>query len=101
MTDIAQQPATERIARVLAGHALSPNGDGPQGSERAVSDQVDAVWRDELDRALAVLKTLREPTKMMVAAGEAEAMDGDAAEVWSAMVRAAIDEHVRAMQPAL
>jgi hypothetical protein len=28
-------------------------------------------------------------------------VDGDAADVWAAMVRAAIDEHVRAMQPAL
>ena len=100
MTEISQQPATERIARVLAGHALSPNGDGPQGAERAVSTEVEAHWREELDRALAVLKTLREPSKMMVAAGEAEA-GGDAADVWSAMVRAAIDDHVRAMQPAL
>lgn len=99
MTDIAQQPASERIARVLAGHALSPNGTGPQGAERAVSIEVDAHWREELERALAVLKTLREPTRMMVAAGEAE--EHDAAEIWNAMVRAAIDEHIRAVQPAL
>ena len=99
MTDISQQPATERIARVIASHALSPNGDGPGWSDRPVSAEVDAHWREDLDRALAVLKTLREPTRMMVAAGEAE--EHDAAAIWNAMVRAAIDEHVRAIQPAV
>ncbi|MGK6320139.1 MULTISPECIES: hypothetical protein [Sphingomonas] len=90
MTDIAETPPAVRIARVIAAAALSPNAEGPQGSERPVSDAVDDAWRLEVDRARAILRTLREPTRTMVAAGNAAR--GDAAEVWSAMVRAAIEE---------
>jgi hypothetical protein len=90
MTDIAEQPAAERIARVIAAIPLSPNAEGPQGSDRPVADAVDDAWRGELDRAVAVLKTLREPTRAMVEAGRAAG--NDPAEVWSAMVRTAIDE---------
>jgi hypothetical protein len=92
MTDIAVTSPVERIARVIAAEALSPNGEGPDWSERgAVSDQVDSVWRQEVDRAVAVLRTLREPTPEMVEAGRA-AGEGPA-EVWSAMVRAALEQH--------
>lgn len=93
MTDIAVTSPVERIARVIAAEALSPNGEGPDWSERgAVSDQVDSVWRQEVDRALAVLRTLREATPEMVEAGRAAG--SDPAEIWSAMVRAALDQHV-------
>ena len=92
MTDIAVTSPVERIARVIAAEALSPNGEGPDWSERgAVSDQVDSAWRQEVDRAVAVLRTLREPTPEMVEAGRASG--GDPAEVWSAMVRAALEQH--------
>lgn len=91
MTDIAVTSPVERIARVIAAEALSPNGEGPQGSERAVSEQVESRWRDEVTRALAVLRTLREPTPEMVEAGNAAG--GGAAAIWNAMVRAAIDHH--------
>src|SRR5688572_17800274 len=92
MTDISVTSPVERIARVIAAEALSPNGEGPDWSERgAVSDQVDAVWRQEVDRAVAVLRTLREPTPEMVEAGRAAG--GDPAGMWNAMVRAALDQH--------
>ena len=92
MTDIAILSPVERIARVLAAQALSPNGEGPDWSERgAVSDQVDAVWRQEIDRAVAVLRTLREPTPEMVEAGRAAG--SDPAEIWNLMVRAAVEQH--------
>ena len=90
MTDVAITSAVERIARVLAAEALSPNADGPQGSDIAVSAAVDLRWKAELDRAAAVLRTLREPTAEMVDAGRNAG--GDAADMWSAMVRAALGE---------
>ena len=90
MTDIAVLSPVERIARVIAAEALSPNAEGADWPERgAVSDRVDSVWHEEVDRALAVLRTLREPTPEMVDAGRAAG--SDPAEIWSAMVRAAID----------
>ena len=85
MTDISVQSPVERIARVIAAEALSINGDGQDAS---VAGAVDAVWEAEIPRALAVLRTLREPSAEMVAAGRAAG--GDPAETWSAMVRAAI-----------
>ena len=57
-----------------------------------MSDQVDAVWRQEVDRAVAVLRTLREPTPEMVEAGRAAG--SDPAEIWNFMVRAAVEQHV-------
>jgi hypothetical protein len=95
MTDTALTSPVERIARVIAAEALSPNADGPHGSERAVSAQVDAEWSDEVARAVAILRTLREPSPEMVAAGNAAG--GDAAGIWNAMVRAAIGEHESAL----
>ena len=91
MTDIATTSAVERIARVIAAEALSPNAEGPAGSERAVSDEVEASWRSEVDRAVAVLRTLREPSPAMVEAGRAAG--SDPADIWNEMVRAALDEH--------
>lgn len=77
--DIATTSAVERIARVLAGQRLSVNAGG---TETSPSAHVDATWRDYLDDALAVLRTLREPDRAMTAAGDAA--------IWEAMVLAAI-----------
>jgi hypothetical protein len=79
----------ERVARVLAGQHYSRNahGEGPSGVPAA--DLVDLHWRDYTDDALAVLRTLREPEAEMCTAGAAAG--GDAAAIWEAMVRAAID----------
>ena len=43
----------ERIARVLAGAALSSNA---EGSDPSAGDKVDRVWREHLNQALAVLR---------------------------------------------
>ena len=51
---------------------------------------MDAVWEQELPRAMSVLRTLREPTPEMVEAGRAAG--SDPAEIWNAMVRAAIGQ---------
>jgi hypothetical protein len=85
MTDVSATSPVERIARVIAAEALSINGEGVDAS---VSGAVDAVWEQEVFRALAVLRTLREPTPDMVEAGRAAG--SDPAEIWNAMVRAAI-----------
>ena len=95
MTDISVTSPVERIARVLAAEVLSPNGEGREGTERPVSDMVDTVWKREVDRALAVLRTLREPTPEMVEAGRA--VGPEPADIWNAMVRAAIDQHADEM----
>lgn len=79
--DIATTPAAERIARVLAGQRISANAEGDRES---ASRQVDSDWRNHLDDALAVLRTLREPSQIMAAAGDPA--------VWERMVLAAIDE---------
>jgi len=91
MTDIAVTSPVERIARVIVAETLSPNGEDLGAPDRAVSDQVDSQWRAEVGRAIAILRTMREPTPDMVEAG-LQAGD-DPAEVWSAMVRAALDSH--------
>jgi hypothetical protein len=91
MTDLAVTSPVERIARVLSAETLSPNGEDQGSAERAISDQVDAQWRDEVGHALAILRTLREPTAEMVEAGHAAG--GDPAEIWNAMVRAALESH--------
>lgn len=79
---VSQLSAIERIARVLAAQRLSINADG---YEPSVSVEVDAEWRDYLDDAVAVLKTLREPDIVMANAGNAE--------VWATMVEAAIGDY--------
>lgn len=79
--DIATTPAAERIARVLAGQRISANA---EGDAESAAKAVDAAWKDHRDVALAVLKTLREPSRAMAAAGDPA--------VWEAMILAAIDE---------
>jgi hypothetical protein len=76
---VSETLALERIARVLAGWQASANADGTSPSAGA---QVDRDWADQLDPALAILKTLREPDLAMAAAGDAD--------IWSRMVDAAI-----------
>jgi hypothetical protein len=97
MTDTSVTSPVERIARVIAAEMLSPNAEGAEELGRPVSTIVDSIWRQETDRAVAVLRTLREPTPEMVEAGLAAG--SDPAAIWSAMVRAAIDEHVAAIAP--
>lgn len=77
---VSSTPVTERIARVLAGQRLSSNADGEDPSAHAA---VDMEWRDHLDDARAVLRTLREPDEAMARAGDAA--------VWTAMIHAALD----------
>lgn len=79
--DIATTAAVDRIARVLAGQRISANADGDTES---AGREVDAAWKDHRDDALAVLKTLREPSETMAAAGDPA--------VWERMILAAIDE---------
>ena len=78
--EISSTPLVERIARVLAGQRLSSNA---EGSNPSASEAVDLAWREHLDDARAVLRTLREPDQHMAAAGDAS--------TWERMVRAAID----------
>lgn len=87
MTDISVTSPIERIARVIAAEALSINA---EGHEISAGESVDAAWKEEVGRAVAVLRTLREPTPEMVEAGCIAA--SDSAEIWNAMVRAAIDQ---------
>ena len=79
--DIATTPAVERIARVLAGRHASANADG---DETSAARLVDNSWPEYREDALAILKTLREPSEAMTAAGDAA--------VWERMILAAIDE---------
>lgn len=79
--DVATSPAAERIARVLAAQAISANA---EGFEEQASPEVDGAWKDYLPTAVAVLRTLREPSRAMADAGEVA--------VWERMVLAAIEE---------
>ncbi len=79
--DRAMSSPIERVARVLAGHALSRNGEGDLAS---AGEAVDALWGEYSDAALAVLRTLREPSAAMLAAGDGE--------IWDRMIHAAIEE---------
>ena len=74
-------PLVERIARVLAGAALSSNA---EGSDPSAGEKVDLAWREHMNQALAVLHTMREPDEDMAAAGDVD--------VWRKMVEAAIEE---------
>jgi hypothetical protein len=80
----------ERIARVLAGQQFSRNAHGEAPDGVPASDLVNLHWRDHVDDALAVLKTMREADGEMAAAGNAAG--GDAATIWDAMVRTAVGE---------
>ncbi|RYD85825.1 MAG: hypothetical protein EOP61_38470 [Sphingomonadales bacterium] len=83
--DRAATAPVERVARALAGHALSKNAEGDMAS---ASEAVDALWPDYRAAALAVLRTLREPSGRMLAVGDAE--------VWDRMIHAAIEDETLA-----
>jgi hypothetical protein len=83
--DAAKTAPVERVARVLAGHALSRNAEGDMGSAGAA---VDDLWPDYAPAALAVLRTLREPSGRMIAVGDAD--------VWDRMITAAIEDETLA-----
>ena len=76
---MSETPLAERIARVLAGVALSSNADGINGS---AGDDVDRTWKRHMNQALAVLHTMREADHLMAEAGDPL--------VWTRMVDAAI-----------
>jgi len=77
------QPLVERVARVLAGAALSSNADG---SDPSAGDKVDRAWREHVNQAQAVLHTMREPDEAMAAVGDTD--------MWRNMVEAAIAQRV-------
>ncbi len=56
----------ERIARVIAGYRLSANADG---AEYSAADSVDALWAAHQGEAVAILKSLREPSPTMLESG--------------------------------
>jgi hypothetical protein len=78
---ISETPLAERIARVLAGAALSSNA---EGSDPSAANKIDLAWKEHLNQALAVLHTMREPDHLMAEAGDPE--------VWTRMVQAAIQD---------
>ena len=80
---VSEQPLVERIARVLAGAALSSNADG---SDPSAGEKVDRVWHEHVNQALAVLHTMREPDENMAAAGDPD--------MWRKMVEVAIGARV-------
>jgi hypothetical protein len=79
--DVSLTPAVERVARVLAGQRISANA---EGDEESAGRHVDAVWRDYLSDAIAVMKTLREPDAAMAKAGDPQ--------VWEAMILAGLEQ---------
>jgi hypothetical protein len=78
---MSTMPLAERIARVLAGSALSSNANG---SDPSAGDKVDLAWKDHLNEALAVLHSMREPDHLMGEAGDPH--------IWTRMVDAAIQD---------
>jgi hypothetical protein len=78
---ISEKPLAERIARVLAGAALSSNA---EGSDPSAADKVDLAWPEHLNQAIAVLHTMREADERMADLGDAE--------TWTKMVETAIEE---------
>ncbi|HEY1144675.1 MAG TPA: hypothetical protein VGE68_11690 [Sphingomicrobium sp.] len=79
----SNRPLVERIARVLAGSALSSNA---EGSDPSAGEKIDKAWPEHVNQALAVLHTAREPDEAMAAAGDSE--------VWRKMVEAALAQRV-------
>lgn len=76
---VSEKPLVERVARVLAGAALSSNA---EGSDPSAGEKIDLAWREHVNQALAVLHTMREPDERMAEHGDAE--------MWSDMVESAI-----------
>lgn len=78
---VSNTSLVERMARVLAGREVSINADGEDPS---AGHRIDGIWRDYLDDAVSVLKTLREPDPSMAAVGDVE--------MWERMIGAALAE---------
>lgn len=76
---ISETPAVERIARVIAAQRLSSNA---HGSEPSAGEAVDLEWEAYREDAYAILRTLREPDREMLAHGDER--------VWSQMIEAAM-----------
>lgn len=83
--DAARTAPVERVASLLAGHALSRNAEGDMES---AGTAVDDLWPNYAPAALAVLRTLREPSGRMIAVGDAE--------IWERMIIAAIEDETLA-----
>ena len=79
----SNRPLVERIARVLAGAALSSNA---EGSDPSAGDKIDLAWPEHVNQALAVLHTAREPDEAMAAVGDSE--------MWRNMVEAVISQRI-------
>ncbi len=82
--NVSKGGVVERIARVLAGQRLSANAEGDKAHAAA---DVDASWRNHVDDAVAVLRTMREPDARMAGAGDPA--------VWEKMILAALPEGAR------
>ena len=80
---VSEKPLAERIARVLAGAALSSNA---EGSDPSAGEKIDLAWREHMNQALAVLHTMREADADMARAGDPD--------MWRKMVEVAIGERV-------
>lgn len=79
MVETAHMSLVERIARVLAGEALSSNA---QGGDPSAGDMVDQAWPGRVAEATAVLHAMREPDAAAAAAGDAA--------TWQRMIEASI-----------
>jgi hypothetical protein len=77
--DVSTTTIAERIARVLAAQRLSANA---KGDDPSASGAVDDSWREHLDDAQAVLRTMREPDETMAQAGDPA--------IWESMILAAL-----------
>jgi hypothetical protein len=80
---VSEKPLVERVARVLAGAALSSNA---EGSDPSAGEKIDLAWREHVNQALAVLHTAREPDEAMAEAGDAD--------MWRNMVEAALAQKI-------
>ena len=59
---VSNLSVVERIARVIAGRIVSINA---EGDDRSAGDRVDSIWRDYVEDARSVLRTLREPDETL------------------------------------
>ena len=78
---VSSTSLVERIARVIAGRAVSANA---EGGETSAGSLVDSAWHDYRPDALSILRTLREPDAAMADAGDVQ--------TWERMIEAAIAE---------
>ena len=78
---VSSTSLVERIARIIAGRAVSANA---EGEESSAGELVDSAWPDYRDDALSVIRTLREPDPAMAEAGDVA--------TWERMIEAALAE---------